>query len=127
MNKGRTKIDETALFKLIEFKSINNYWLLGFIEGEGTFGIKNLVPYFQVCQHNRSIFTLKAISSFLSKLPKIHKETIYNNTPSTSLFINKKSNVSSITINDIDILYDYIVPFLESLSFQSRKSIDFSY
>jgi len=32
--------------KLISRLPMNKYWLLGFIEGEGTFGLKNLVPYF---------------------------------------------------------------------------------
>lgn len=39
---------------------INPYWLLGFTEAEGTFGIKNLVPYFQICQHGRSLLVLEA-------------------------------------------------------------------
>ena len=31
---------------------INTYWLLGFIEGEGTFGFQNLRPSFSVGQHS---------------------------------------------------------------------------
>ena len=27
---------------------ITSNWLLGFVEGEGTFGFKSLVPYFQI-------------------------------------------------------------------------------
>jgi hypothetical protein len=47
---------------------INIYWLLGFVEGHGTFGIKNLVPYFQVAQHNKNISVLNLIKDFLAKL-----------------------------------------------------------
>lgn len=32
---------------------INRYWLLGFVEAEGTFGYKNLSPYFQIGQHKK--------------------------------------------------------------------------
>ena len=41
INLGRTEVD----ISLIPDSSINKFWLLGFIEGEGTFGYKNLVPY----------------------------------------------------------------------------------
>ena len=36
-------------------------WLLGFIEAEGTFGLINLVPYFQVAQHSRSAHVIQDI------------------------------------------------------------------
>ena len=31
----------------------------------------------------------------------------------------------SYLINDIDVLFDYIVPFFEKLNFQTRKFVDF--
>ena len=46
MNSTRTQFNESLLPKT----PIKPLWLLGFIEGEGTFGIKNMVPYFQVAQ-----------------------------------------------------------------------------
>lgn len=33
---------------------INSWWLIGFIEGDGTFGIKNGSPYLQIAQKNTS-------------------------------------------------------------------------
>lgn len=50
--------------------SITKWWLLGFIEGEGTFGYKHLVPYFQIAQHKKNLYVLKAIEEFLLKLFK---------------------------------------------------------
>ena len=38
-------------YDLIPAIIINPFWLLGFIEGEGSFGFKNLSPYFQIGQH----------------------------------------------------------------------------
>jgi hypothetical protein len=38
---------------------------MGFVEGEGTFGYKHLVPYFQIGQHGKNYFVLKAIELFL--------------------------------------------------------------
>jgi hypothetical protein len=43
---------------------ITPYWLLGFIEAEGTFGIKGLRPYFQISQHKCSQSTLKLIQLY---------------------------------------------------------------
>lgn len=42
MNSGRTEYN----YNLIPKIKINSFWLLGFIEGEGTFGLKNLSPFF---------------------------------------------------------------------------------
>ena len=59
MNQGRSNYD----YSLLPNTPIDPYWLLGFIEGEGTFGIKSMVPYFQVGQHIRSDIVLH--SNFL--------------------------------------------------------------
>lgn len=40
------------------------FWFLGFVEGDGTFGIQNLSPYFQIAQHNRSVALLEAAKLF---------------------------------------------------------------
>lgn len=42
MNTGRTEIN----YSLIPDIVVNPFWLLGFIEAEGTFGFKNLSPFF---------------------------------------------------------------------------------
>lgn len=61
MNRGRLNIDEKQKEFLINKVSINMGWLLGFVEGEGTFGYKHLVPYFQIAQHKKNLFVLEAI------------------------------------------------------------------
>ena len=43
MNSGRTEYNYSLIPKI----TVNPFWLLGFIEGEGTFGYKNLSPFFQ--------------------------------------------------------------------------------
>lgn len=43
---------------------IRIYW------SEGTFGYKHLVPYFQIAQHKKKLYVLKAIEEFLLKLFK---------------------------------------------------------
>jgi hypothetical protein len=66
MNSTRT----TYNYDIIPSLVVDPFWLLGLIEGEGTFGLRNLTPYFQLAQHNRSLMILNTISSYLSNLPK---------------------------------------------------------
>ena len=118
--------DIKSIHKILNLK-ISAQWLLGFVEAEGTFGIKNLTPYFQIAQHKKSVYTLDLIKQYLSNLPKVNKETIYAKIPNTGISINSKTNVYSYVITDIDILYDFIMPFFDSLEILSRKFVDFKY
>lgn len=52
--------------------SIVSNWFIGFTEGDGTFGIKNGSPYFQIAQKITSQATLDVIkNSFLNYLKQI--------------------------------------------------------
>jgi uncharacterized protein YktB (UPF0637 family) len=98
---------------------------LGFVEGEGTFGYKHLVPYFQIGQHKKNLFVLKAIESFLLELPKQKTEDSHKFNIHFSL--NTKTNVYSMSVVSIDTLFNYVVPFLILMPFNTRKSLDFKY
>ena len=125
MNSGRVKLKETELNKLTNQVSINMWWLLGFVEGEGTFGYKHLVPYFQIAQHKKNLFVLKAIESFLSKLPIPNH---WCNPELNVLYaLNTRTDVYSMSVLNIDTLFSYIVPVFMSMSFNTRKSTDFKY
>ncbi|KAF8541401.1 homing endonuclease, partial [Trichophaea hybrida] len=102
-------------------------WLLGFVEGEGTFGYKHLVPYFQIDQHKKNLFVLNAIESFLLGLPKELHNTLGNQSFNVHYALNKKTNVYSMSVVSIDTLYSYIVPYFQSMSFLTRKALDFHY
>jgi len=125
MNRNRIKneltLPEITSSNLRPSTKINIYWLLGFVEGDGTFGIKNLVPYFQVAQHNKNISVLNLVKDFLVKLA-IDSSIPNCVTPlnSISIFTNKKTNVSSLVVSDIDVLYYYILPLFNSVTFFTR-------
>ena len=70
---------------------------------------------------------LNAITVFLQSLPKDFKFTLNSQPPVVSSSLNKTTNVSVITINSIDALYDYLMFFLLDMPFQTRKSVDFLY
>jgi|SRR6185503_855844 hypothetical protein len=103
---------------------------MGFVEGEGTFGYKHLVPYFQIGQHGKNYFVLKAIELFLLDLLKQESNSFKGG--GTELFtihyaLNNRTGVYSMTVIGIDPLYKFIVPFFQSMPFLTRKSIDFYY
>lgn len=107
---------------------INPNWLIGFIEGEGTFGIKTGSSlYLQVAQKNTSLECLNKIINFLHNLSNERK--LPENSKILPLHvtntINVKTNVVSLAISNIDSLYYYILPWLDSSNFYSRKAIDF--
>lgn len=93
---------------------INKNWLIGFTEAEGTFGIKGLTPYFQIAQHKISEKTLEKIKLYLNTEFNIKMNSI----------LNKKTNVISLSINNIDDLYTLISIFENNM--YTRKAIDFS-
>lgn len=125
MKTGRVDLKVSQLHKLTNQVSINIWWLLGFVEGEGTFGYKHLVPYFQVAQHKKNLFVLKAIESFLLKLPLKNAEG--NQEFNVHFALNTNTGVYSMTVVSIDALFYYIVPCFMSMSFNTRKSLDFKY
>lgn len=123
MNLNRTSINYTLIPTLI----VNPFWLLGFIEGEGTFGLKNLSPFFQIGQHSKNFMVLQSIYSYLQSLPKGFSFSINTLPIKPSYALYSKTSVSVISIANIDALYDYLMYFLLNLEFQTRKSVDFYY
>lgn len=132
MNSLRS-ISDKELDILRKRINIDPSWLMGFVEGEGTFGYKHLVPYFQIGQHEKNSFVLKAIELFLLDLSK-QSNSFIGVAPGvgTELFtihyaLNNRTGVYSMTVLGIDPLYKFIVPFFGSMPFLTRKSIDFYY
>lgn len=105
---------------------INPNWFIGFLEGEGTFGIKTGSSlYLQVAQKNVSQVCLNAIVTFLTRLSSNmlkNSKILPLNVVST---INKRTDVVSLVVSSIDSLYYYVLPCLVSLNMYTRKAIDF--
>lgn len=104
---------------------INPNWFIGFLEGEGTFGIKTgSALYFQVAQKNTSQDSLNAITTFLVGLPigLLTSKILPLNVVST---INVKTDVISLVVSSVDSLYYCLLPCLESHKFYTRKEVDF--
>lgn len=116
-------------------RPLTSYRLLGFIEGDGSFCLPNMVPTLTIKQHTKNILFFYEVSEFFSNLPfnpKIGPNTdVLNSKPRPGIYnaINnpKASSMSSINVSNILQLYNYILPFFKSLEFKSRKAVDFCY
>jgi hypothetical protein len=128
MNSQRKIFDNNSLPK----RTLTPYRLLGFVEGDGTFCLPNMVPTFAIKQHSKNIHFLYEIAEFLNNLPynpeigpKFDK---LNTKPTPGVYDpNIDTGMSSLSVTNILQLYNYILPFFKSLEFKSRKAVDFKY
>jgi hypothetical protein len=140
MNKGldRNSLEVTDFYKNPNrILNINAYWLLGFIEAEATFGFQNLRPYFSVSQNSISKGVLDLIKHYIEKLPIVNnlpiskpldvqsEATLTYPIVNINNCYNKNTSMCRLAVTDVDVLYFIILPFFSSLSFISRKYIDF--
>jgi hypothetical protein len=126
LKKGMNSNRETFTYQTSKSQIIiNPSWFIGFLEGEGTFGIKTgSALYFQVAQKNTSQESLNAITTFLIELPSVlpNSKILPMNVVST---INAKTGVVSLVVNSVDSLYYCVLPYLESSNMYTRKAIYF--
>lgn len=121
INKSRTNYEGYVLSN----DMINKNWLVGFIEGDGTFYFSNSSVVFGITQKDKKI--LEAIAYFLHHnvpLSPPYKNLCIPNKP--NCIIKNNTNAFQLVITDKDVLFQYIYPFFRDLSFYSRKGIDFS-
>lgn len=144
--KDNKKLSDTDMSKIVSLKNtmntkreiftynttksqiiINPNWFIGFLEGEGTFGIKTgSALYFQIAQKNTSQESLNAITTFLTGL----SDNVLQNSKILPLNVisttNVRTDVVSLVVNSVDSLYYYLLPLLDTSKMYSRKGIDFN-
>ena len=124
MNSQRVSFNINVLPK----RSLTPYRLLGFIEGDGTFCLSNMIPTFSIKQHSKNIHFLYEIADYLVKLsfnPEIGPKIDNLNTKPTPGISKSSISTSILTVTNILQLYNYILPFFKTLTFKTRKAVDF--
>lgn len=110
---------------------ITSYWLLGLIEGEGSFHLlrASLAPSFSLSLTAVQQPVLEKIKEFLllqldeySLIKAVNTKLI--NISSEPASGNTKAKVK-ILVNQIDYINNIFIPFLDGLQFQSKKKLDF--
>ena len=105
---------------------INPNWFTGFLEGEGTFGIKTGSSlYLQVAQKNTSQVCLNAIVTFLTSLDSNLKQDAKIRPLNVVSTVNAKTTAAAVVISSVDALYYYTLPLLDSHTMYTYKYTSF--
>jgi LAGLIDADG endonuclease len=111
---------------------ITPYWLLGLIEGEGSFFLRRntFTPAFSISLTIVQQPIIEAIVVYLKNLLDPYSLIKANKTKLFNISIEKaKYNTKSkikLSIFQLDFLVNIFIPYLESLEFKSKKQFDFN-
>nr|YP_009072396.1 LAGLIDADG endonuclease [Sclerotinia borealis]AHX83036.1 LAGLIDADG endonuclease [Sclerotinia borealis] len=128
MNTNRVNFDRLDNSKIVITKS----WHLGFIEGDGSFFVwDNLMPVFCIEITGVQLDVLLKIKEFLERSLGFDIYSLYKLKNSSFITVttlkarnNSKSSVA-LTIKNVRVLNNYLVPFLEDMTFLTKKGKDF--
>ena len=131
MNTNRVNFDRPENFKIV----ITKWWLLGFVEGDGSFFMRRdtFTPVFCIEITGVQLDVLIKIKEFLEKSLGFNLYSLYKLKHSSIIAVttvkarkDSKSSVSLI-IKNVRVLNNYLVPFLEDMTFLTKKGKDFKY
>ena len=125
MNKQRTNIQMPESYKPI----ITPNWLLGFIEGEGSFSVvRGYGLTFSINQSSKDNALMVAIKNYLNNIPgaveymRSEKDSVVY----LGTFMGTANNeITRISISQIGYIRSVLIPFFEGLVFRSKKYLDF--
>lgn len=112
--------------------NITPYWLLGFVEAEGSFSVATKGHWleFGLGQTASELNVLQAIQVFLLNLPGSYKKT-RSDTNAVGLNLDNKAKnenskpMAKIQVRKIDYITNILVPFFDNLSWLSKKKQDY--
>jgi len=117
MNSKRVYFDLEPSHSL----NVSAYWLLGFVEGEGSFYCSaNKLFFFSITQRgNRALF--EAIQNYLHDLAPegLKEDTVHVSSMDKSL------NQWMLRVSRTDFVEFVLIPFFGTLTFQTKKYLDY--
>jgi hypothetical protein len=150
--QNREKLTDPLISKILELKNnmntkrihynmpenhilITKSWLLGFIEGDGSFSLERATfgPIFSIKLSEIQLPLLLKIKEYLENNLGFDSYSIYK-LKSTSIIsvrsekardIGKSLPLAVLTIKNIHVLNNYLIPFLSEEEFMTKKSTDF--
>lgn len=131
MKNNFNNYDNTLLFPKYEdiVLNYNLYWLIGFIEAEGSFSIKTQKDsvHFIITQREESAPALQLILDNLLNIIPDDNCPIKDEIEPIKNKLYKDGNKDRIIITTLDFIYWCFIPYLLEYNFNSRKFIDFCY
>jgi hypothetical protein len=133
MNTKRTVFDTTS-FKT----NITPEWLLGFVEGDGSFSVSTagLILRFSIAQKG-NLGLMEAIKKFfvdLAKTKGLKDEASYIYITGPDLYIQEgilnqdpQAEINYVlTIKNVNFIQKVLIPFFDSMSWLSKKELDYN-
>lgn len=105
---------------------ITPYWVLGLIEGEGSFSCltQNYTSFtFAVGQSNKDLPLMEAIKIFFNNLSPASLESHSDSV--ARLCHHKTNNMVYLNISRLDYIKSVLIPFLDSMTWRSKKEKDY--
>lgn len=135
MNKNRSNFEWPN--GEIRSYSITSNWLLGFIEGEGSFTVLkkgNFRLRFNLTQSVKDLALMNEIKNFLNNLAIENNVSIKGRRKflgAVSLHVSERKNTDwlpavNLWVENAKFLNNILIPFLDSLSWHSKKRLDFN-
>nr|CAA54457.1 unnamed protein product [Cyberlindnera suaveolens] len=119
------KYNDMDKFPSLEFTNnhMNNYWMVGFIEGDGSFHINNnLLLGFKLGQRKESINALMSTINYIKNQP-LENNCSINIKDINPIYLDGKTK-AQMSMGYNDFLYWQLMPYLLKFKFQSRKGYD---
>ena len=122
MNKNKTSFFPIANHEII----ITPYWFLGFLEGDGSFGINTLhfSTIFSLEQRYTEKPVLIAIAEYLKGLIPTHLSELKDRQTLVTIFdtparSERRKPTTTLAFTHLQFLFEVIVPFFDNLTFFS--------
>lgn len=130
MNKSRTDFNFPADHKI----TITRPWLLGFIEGEGSFYLlrNEFEPAFSIAQTEQQLLVIEKIQEFFVNNLGFDQYSKYKLKCSSAIAINIKKglnnskSLAALVIKNTNVLNNYLIPYLDNMTFYTKKGKDFN-
>jgi len=127
---NRTNFNFPANHKII----ITGPWLLGFIEAEGSFFLlrNEFEPAFSIVQTKKQLPVMEKIKKFFFYNLGFDIYSMHKLNCSSAIAINIKEGINNskplavLTIKNTNILNNYLIPYLDNMTFFTKKAKDFN-
>jgi hypothetical protein len=129
MNRNRINFNFPKDYK----KVVSDYWLLGLLEGEGSFYLDRtkLQPTFMIALTKVQQLVIEEIKDYLINnlgFDKYSKFKLQNSSAITIVENAERNNAKPLRrliISNTNVLMNYLIPFLENKRFVTKKGKDF--